>query len=452
MQWSEIVAKGQKMKVPSMVTRRGEKPTDVPSIIYEREELASLMKMHRAEAMLEVALHNNCVLFEFPTMAFPNKTDVYQELITQIGRMLGGRLITAPPHRANGKFMVETKFATEEHMEQAINQGITVDDVQYRAVYTRSDRGDLPKMVHVHVSGVPFEEEDILVDKLTESLQYYGKVCQLKMYRQSGVFEGKIAVLLDLNATAENAPEPLQRMLYLSAWDMFAPTSYKGAPQVCYHCHQSGHTKATCTILAAIKCFNCNGHGHIARQCKEVDAPVETPVKRTHQEQRYNEEAVSNAEKKEENTKENEDKKGKKEYLKKQKTEEKMSKKETKTATGNEVSDTSNAPVSSTKLQTNDTDISMNDTPPPEDSDSDMNSEDDKGEGLEASQHAPNSRHMKIDSRTDMLNATRTKASTRRQSQIPITSPNLSGFVPGLGRRASKTSLSPLSTSLSNRQ
>ncbi|SAL96869.1 hypothetical protein, partial, partial [Absidia glauca] len=209
MQWSEIVAKGQKMKVPSMVTRRGEKLTDVPSIIYELEELASLMKMHRAEAMLEVALHNNCALFEFPTLAFPNKTDVYQELITQIGRMLGGRLITAPPHRANGKFMVETKFAAEEHMEQAINQGITVDDVQYRAVYTRSDRGDLPKMVHVHVSGVPYEEEDILVTTslqyydilVTTSLQYYGKVCQLKMYRQSGVFEGKIAALLDLNAT-----------------------------------------------------------------------------------------------------------------------------------------------------------------------------------------------------------------------------------------------------------
>jgi hypothetical protein len=80
--------------------------------------------------MLEMSLHDNCVLFEFPTMEFVPKTDAYVELKKQIGRLVGGRIITAPPHKSNGKFLVEAKFATEDHTEAAISHGITMGDAQ----------------------------------------------------------------------------------------------------------------------------------------------------------------------------------------------------------------------------------------------------------------------------------------------------------------------------------
>ncbi|SAM07111.1 hypothetical protein, partial, partial [Absidia glauca] len=216
----------------------------------------------------------------------------------------------------------------------------TMGDVQYRAVYTRSDKGELPKMVRVHMSGIPFDEE-VITEKLIASLAHYGKVCQIKFYRQRGVFEGKASVLLDINEGEKEHLEPLQRMLYLDEWAIFVPVSYKGAAPICYHCHQSGHTKATCPILGAIKCFQCQGYGHIARYCKEDVEVVTPPVKRTHREQRY-QETVSNETEKKKEKDDNEKENTKKEYVKKQKREENKIGKES-TVTDNEISDTDNA-------------------------------------------------------------------------------------------------------------
>ncbi|KAI8327637.1 hypothetical protein BC941DRAFT_259914, partial [Chlamydoabsidia padenii] len=267
MQWRDIVAKGNNLKIPTNRSRRDDRPTTEPTTIFEVEDLSGLMKVHRAEAMLEMALHDDCVLFEFPTIEFPVPTDSYRIISQQIGRMVGGRTITSPPNRSNGKFMVEVKFATVQDTDKAINEGIILGGLQYRAVYTRANRSELPKMVRVHVSGVPFEEENVLATKLLTSMKHYGKICQIKMWRLAGVFEGAITVLLDTNEE-HGAVEPLQRMLYMQDWDIYLPATFKGAPPVCYHCRQSRHLKKDCQVLASLKCYGCNGTGHIARHCR----------------------------------------------------------------------------------------------------------------------------------------------------------------------------------------
>jgi hypothetical protein len=70
-------------------------------------------------------------------------------------------------------------------------------------------------------------------------------------------------------------------------------------------------------------------------------------------------------------------------------------------------------------------------------------------EGLEASRHAPNSQHMHIDTRDAMLDATKTRPTTQRRSQLPTSdsmrltrAPNVSGFALNLGRASTSNGLS----------
>lgn len=65
--------------------------------------------------------------------------------------------------------------------------------------------------------------------------------------------------------------QDLQRMLYLEAWDLFAPASYKGAQPVCYYCRQAGHVKRDCPSLQALTCFSCGGKGHTKSRCRNPD-------------------------------------------------------------------------------------------------------------------------------------------------------------------------------------
>ncbi|KAG1476549.1 hypothetical protein G6F46_015145 [Rhizopus delemar] len=74
-------------------------------------------------------------------------------------------------------------------------------------------------------------EEDKLLEELLLSLRHYGKVCQIKQFFCGGYFEGKLSVLMDVSTPSEDALtiRPLDRMLYLPAWDTYVPASFKGA-------------------------------------------------------------------------------------------------------------------------------------------------------------------------------------------------------------------------------
>ncbi|KAI8327550.1 hypothetical protein BC941DRAFT_364780, partial [Chlamydoabsidia padenii] len=165
-----------------------------------------------------MALHDNTVLFELPTSEFPDAEDTYEIMHRQIGPTLGARIIKPNNRRATHNFMVEARFEDKKAMELAVSQGIISGEMQYRAVVTRLNKEDLPKMVRVHVAGIPFDDINTLKEKLILSLNYYGKVCQTQVLRRKGVFEGGISVLLDTD-TNKGTFEPLQRMIYLEAWD-----------------------------------------------------------------------------------------------------------------------------------------------------------------------------------------------------------------------------------------
>ncbi|KAG1317372.1 hypothetical protein G6F62_012932 [Rhizopus arrhizus] len=60
---------------------------------------------------------------------------------------------------------------------------------------------------------------------------------------------------------------PLDRMLYLTAWDPYVPASFKGASPVCYYCRKSGHIRAACPSLAKQIRSSCGIRRHTIRYC-----------------------------------------------------------------------------------------------------------------------------------------------------------------------------------------
>ncbi|KAI8327547.1 hypothetical protein BC941DRAFT_519671 [Chlamydoabsidia padenii] len=208
--WSQIVANGRSLKVPTMATRfeqDGARKNLEQKIIYECEDLADQMRIHRAETILQQALHDDAVLFELPRAEISHYIDAYRMIQDKCGRVLGCRNIDNGRKNRQQFFLIETTFATMESTEQAITRGVTIKGIQYRGTPAHNGRGDIPQMVRVNLSGVPFAEEEDLRDTIKQSMAIYGKICQIKMTKNSGFFEGEISVLLDRQGNAE----PLQR-------------------------------------------------------------------------------------------------------------------------------------------------------------------------------------------------------------------------------------------------
>lgn len=270
MSWSDIVAKGNQMKVPTSSYRKDNTTYDRHStesiVIYEREELAAQMKIHRAEVILQQSLHPDTVLFEFPASnEVGDEPTIYKMIEKQLGLAIGFRCVSHPNKNKRGNIIIEAKLTEEAH-EKALTEGVTFQGVKYLGTPTNTKEEDYPEMVKIHLSNVPLALPEDLKDSLLESLAIYGKVCQIRMVKHWGYFTGDITILMDRNQTTRTF-EPLQRMMYLSTWQRYYPASFKGAPPVCYHCRQSNHLKKDCPILAAILCYSCHGKVHIARNC-----------------------------------------------------------------------------------------------------------------------------------------------------------------------------------------
>ncbi|KAK4512639.1 Vacuolar protein-sorting-associated protein 27 [Mucor velutinosus] len=123
---------------------------------------------------------------------------------------------------------------------------------------------------------------ETFVEDLQSSLEYYGKVYQIKKYTIDGFFEGHISFMIDTAVKYKNTEgkeyvvQPMSRMMYLSAWDdVYVPATYRGAPPVCHFCRQSGHIRAACPVLLKRQCFKCRKLGHNATFCNEEETTFE---------------------------------------------------------------------------------------------------------------------------------------------------------------------------------
>lgn len=160
--------------------------------------------------------------------------------------------------------------------------GITVDDINYKA--SPSVPGVEKPLVRVQLNLLHMATDDELKHGLLSSLQYYGKVYQVRQIMCNGYFEGQLTVTLDPSQGyvdedgKKRDSQPLQRMLYLEKWDVFAPAAFKGAQPICYYCRQEGHIRSTCPELAKRRCFGCGETGHTKRFCRMKETPPLMPA------------------------------------------------------------------------------------------------------------------------------------------------------------------------------
>ncbi|KAJ8654752.1 hypothetical protein O0I10_009643 [Lichtheimia ornata] len=271
LQWSQVVAKGAGMKVitPSRAPRDGTMTSD---ILYEHSEFTRQQLSRKAAALVKQALTPQSVLFSLPHLAFERRSKAYAEIESQIGEVQGFRHISAYDVRSRRDMLIEAKFVNPDHATKAIEEGITVNEVIYKASPTVS--GSENPLIRVQLSLLHIDSDQAIRDGLLSSLRYYGKVYQIRRILYDGYFEGQLTVTIDPSEGYEDSKgehheaQPLQRMLYLETWDTFAPASFKGAAPVCYYCRQAGHIRNNCPELARRVCFECGVAGHTRKFCK----------------------------------------------------------------------------------------------------------------------------------------------------------------------------------------
>lgn len=280
MSWTTVAARGATKKcyvTPNRGRSTNAEPALAAAILYEDENLKNELLVRKATAIIQQALTSDSVLFHFPGKLFGDRVEAYQLIENQISVNVDFLPLSCLTSSASGELLIEAKFDSAEHTRMALDGGITVGEVVYKAVSSKCGSTVGQGLTHVQFTLLKnvSRDPDFLVS-LLDSLQFYGKVYQLKKFTRKGYFEGKMSVLLDTSVGYTNSDnevvdaEPLSRQLYLSAWDTYAPSSFKNAPPICHFCRLSGHLRVDCPQLAKRRCFGCRELGHTARFCKSA--------------------------------------------------------------------------------------------------------------------------------------------------------------------------------------
>lgn len=396
------------MKVVTPSRSRHDSATITTDILFEDSEFTRQQLARKAAAIVRQALSPDSVLFSLPATAFSHRTDAYKTIADQIGPLASVRPLSNYDARPRRDLLIAAKFTSQEDTMAAIESGITVDHVVYKASPTVS--GAENPLVRVQINLLHNADDKDLKDGLLTSLSYYGKVYQIRRVLCNGYFEGQLTATLDpqqgyLDNTGNmHEAQPLQRMLYLEAWDVFAPASFKGAAPICYYCRQAGHIRNKCPELAKRVCFGCGERGHTRRYCRTRDEELIA-----HYEQ------ITNSRSNEQDDQEKD-------------LETDMASVE------QDQSDLEQENSEDTEKSPDDHSAELHDDPEPTALDGDMDVEDmdsyteedipekrqvvDSGEGINASRHAPYevATTMKIDSAAEMMDLSSVKTSTKAKT------------------------------------
>jgi hypothetical protein len=170
--WTTVVARAASKKVMLTPARRNVDVSTAISLVgetlYEDEGLKSEILLRKATAIVQQALSSGSVLFSFPGKLFGDRTDAYKSIQDQIAAEVEFRPISTWRQNAGGDLLVEAKFDSKAAATKAVNEGVMVNGVMYKAIPTSSGSGDAVggNLTHVQftmLSCIP-DKDTFLVD------------------------------------------------------------------------------------------------------------------------------------------------------------------------------------------------------------------------------------------------------------------------------------------------
>ncbi|KAG2179610.1 hypothetical protein INT44_006458 [Umbelopsis vinacea] len=105
-------------------------------------------------------------------------SEAYKAIETGIGAAKGFRPISMYGNQKRQELIVEAKFREKGDTQKAIREGFAHLGIQYRG--SPSNDGAENKLTRISLSHLPLEDSEDLCSELLNSLQYYGRVVQIK--------------------------------------------------------------------------------------------------------------------------------------------------------------------------------------------------------------------------------------------------------------------------------
>ncbi|CEP09063.1 hypothetical protein, partial, partial [Parasitella parasitica] len=174
--WATMVSRhhGQKRAI-QLNQRNMTSNTPIPligSIIYEDDDLQAQLMTNRAMAIIQQSLSADSVLFSFQKGLFSDRFDAYKEIQRQISSDVEFRPLSLYDDRADGSLLIEAKFSDIDHAYQAIQDGVSIQGVVYKALSTK-ERAKLGELMHVQFTLLRMVDQTTFIHDLMESLSYY---------------------------------------------------------------------------------------------------------------------------------------------------------------------------------------------------------------------------------------------------------------------------------------
>ncbi|ORX41824.1 hypothetical protein DM01DRAFT_1274501, partial [Hesseltinella vesiculosa] len=164
--------------------------------LYEEPDLMARKTISDAERILEAALDPDNVLLTLPTRFFENVVQVYKVVQDKLGPVVGISPVQGDFQKKD-LVMLDIKFQNSADSRKAIEIGITIEGMTFKATPASAGGKNPPKMVRLYISRVPKVEDQELIEGLKDSCANYGQVMQISKYTRGGFFEGEVSVMVD---------------------------------------------------------------------------------------------------------------------------------------------------------------------------------------------------------------------------------------------------------------